>query len=81
MKTQIKVPLFDLNYDEHEEKEILNTIRSKWISIGPQNEKFENLFAEMLGVKHAVAISSCTGALHIALSTIGINSGDEITPQ
>lgn len=78
MKTQIKVPLFDLNYDEHEEKEILNTIRSKWISIGPQNEKFENLFAEMLGVKHAVAISSCTGALHIALSTIGINSGDEI---
>ncbi len=78
MKTQIKIPLFDLNYDEEEENEILSTIRSKWISIGPQNEKFENLFSEMIGVKYAIAVSSCTGALHMAMRSLNIKEGDEV---
>ena len=40
--------------------------------------KFENLFREHLGVKHAIATSSCTGALHIGLAALGVQAGDEV---
>jgi len=41
-------------------------------------DKFENLFKDHLGVKHAIATSSCTGAIHIGLSSLGISYGDEV---
>jgi perosamine synthetase len=41
-------------------------------------DRFEQLFAEHLGVKHAIATSSCTGAIHMGLSAIGIGRGDEV---
>ena len=41
-------------------------------------ERFENLFKEHLGVKHAIATSSCTGALHMGMSALGIGPGDEV---
>ena len=41
-------------------------------------DRFEQLFAEHLGVKHAIATSSCTGAIHMGLSAIGIGPGDEV---
>ncbi len=40
--------------------------------------RFENLFAEHLGVKHAIATSSCTGALHMGLAALGVGQGDEV---
>ena len=40
--------------------------------------QFENLFKEHLGVEHAIATSSCTGAIHIGLSSLGIGAGDEV---
>lgn len=40
--------------------------------------RFENLFREHLGVKHAIATSSCTGAMHMGLAALGVNSGDEV---
>jgi dTDP-4-amino-4,6-dideoxygalactose transaminase len=62
-----RIPLFDLNFDEAEEKAVLETIRSKWISAGPKTAEFEIKFASMLKVNHAVALSNCTVALHLAL--------------
>jgi dTDP-4-amino-4,6-dideoxygalactose transaminase len=73
-----KIPLFDLNFDEAEEKAVLDTIRSKWISTGPKTVGFENKFASMLKVKHAVALSNCTVSLHLALKVLGIKDGDEV---
>lgn len=73
-----KIPLFDLNFDEKEEQAALKTIQSKWISTGPKTAAFEAKFADMLHVDHAVALSNCTVALHLALKLAGVQSGDEV---
>ena len=73
-----KIPLFDLNFDEAEEEAVLETLRSKWISTGPRTAKFENKFAEMLKVNHAVALANCTVALHLALILCDIKCDDEV---
>jgi dTDP-4-amino-4,6-dideoxygalactose transaminase len=75
---EYKIPLFDLNFDEAEEDAVLKTIRSKWISTGPKTAEFEKKFAEMLQVKHAVALSNCTVALHLGLLLMDIKPGDEV---
>lgn len=73
-----KIPLFDLNFGDDEINEVINTIRSNWISTGPKCEEFENLFAEMLGVKYAITLANCTCALHLACVVLGIKDGDEV---
>lgn len=73
-----KIPLFDLNFDEKEEQAALETIQSRWISTGPKTAAFENKFSEMFKVKHAVALSNCTVALHLAMKLLDINEGDEV---
>ena len=50
----------------------------RWISTGSKTAEFEQKFAEYIGVKHAIAVSSCTAALHLSLVAAGIESGDEI---
>jgi dTDP-4-amino-4,6-dideoxygalactose transaminase len=73
-----KIPLFDLNFDQEEEKAVLETIRSKWISTGPKTIEFENKFSSMLNAKYAIALSNCTVALHLAMKLSEINEGDEV---
>jgi dTDP-4-amino-4,6-dideoxygalactose transaminase len=73
-----KIPLFELNFDEAEEKALIKTLRSQWISTGPKTDEFENKFSKMLNVKHSVALSNCTVALHLAMKLIGIKEGDEV---
>ena len=72
------IPLFNLNFDEEEEKNVVNVLKSRWISSGPRCEELENIFAEMLDAKYAVAVSSCTAALHLAVLCAGIRQGDEV---
>jgi dTDP-4-amino-4,6-dideoxygalactose transaminase len=72
------IPLFDLNYDHAEEDAVLKTVRSKWISMGANVKNLEAAFAEMLRVPHAVALTNCTAALHLALQVLGIKEGDEV---
>lgn len=73
-----RILLFDLNFDQAEEDAVVETVRSKWISTGPRNAEFERKFAEMLDVKHAVALSNCTVALHMSLLLNDIKEGDEV---
>jgi dTDP-4-amino-4,6-dideoxygalactose transaminase len=73
-----KIPLFDLNYDEQEEKAVIETLRSRWISMGPKVIEFEDKFKTALGSLYAVALSSCTASLHLALKALGVKEGDEI---
>ena len=72
------IPLFDLNFNEQEEKAVIKTLRSKWISTGPKTVEFENKFSSMLDVKHSIALSNCTVALHLAMELCDISQGDEV---
>ena len=72
------IPLFDLNFDEAEEQSVLEVLRSKWISTGPKTLELENLFAQMLGARHALTMANCTVALHLAMLIVGIQKGDEV---
>jgi len=58
--------------------EVLDALKSGWISVGPKVREFEQKFAEWHGVKHAIALSSCTTALFIAAKVIGIQKGDYV---
>ena len=64
--------------DEAEIEAVSEVLASKWISTGARVREFERAFAEYLGVKHAIAVSSCTAALHLSLVVTGIGSGDEV---
>jgi dTDP-4-amino-4,6-dideoxygalactose transaminase len=57
---------------------VSEVIASKWISTGPKTAQFEQRFAEYIGVKHALAVSSCTAALHLSLIAAGIGEADEV---
>ncbi|MGA2408315.1 MAG: DegT/DnrJ/EryC1/StrS family aminotransferase [Bacteroidales bacterium] len=75
---EYKIPLFDLNFGKEEEDAVIETLRSKWISTGPKTTEFENLFAGMLNAQHAVALTNCTVALHLAMKLVGIKEGYEV---
>ena len=73
-----KIFLFDLNFDEKEESAVLEVLKSKWISTGQKTTEFENKFASLLDVNHALATSNCTASLHLALKLTGVESNDEV---
>ena len=64
--------------DDTEIEAVSQVLASKWISTGNRVREFERAFAEYLGVKHAIAVSSCTAALHLSLVVAGVGSGDEV---
>jgi len=63
---------------DEEIAEVVDSLRSGWISTGPKVKRFETDFAAYVGTKHAIAVSSCTAGLHIALTALGIGPGDEV---
>jgi dTDP-4-amino-4,6-dideoxygalactose transaminase len=63
---------------EEEIREVVDTLRSNWITTGPKTRRFEEEFAKALGARSALALNSCTSALHTALVTLGIGPGDEV---
>jgi dTDP-4-amino-4,6-dideoxygalactose transaminase len=63
---------------EEEEQELLDTLRSGWLTTGPKTKLFERRFSEYVGSKHAIAVNSCTAALHLSLVAAGVQAGDEI---
>ena len=73
-----KIPLFDLNFDEREEAAVIDTLRSKWISIGPKTDELENKFREMFSINHALGLANCTVALHLGLILLGVKQDDEV---
>jgi len=75
---EYQIPLFDLNFGEEEEQAVLRTLRSRWISMGPNVKTLESRFSLLLGGTNAVAVNSCTAALHLALKVLDIGPGDEV---
>ncbi|MFZ4832926.1 UDP-4-amino-4-deoxy-L-arabinose aminotransferase [Rouxiella sp. Mn2063] len=67
---------------EDEIKAVEGVLRSGWITTGPQTHQLEQDFAQAYGCKHAIAVSSATGGMHVTLLALGIGPGDEvITPS
>jgi len=64
-------------FDE-ELEEVLDTLRSDWITTGPKTKRFEDAFAQYVNAPAAVAVSSCTDALQVALAAAGIRPGDAV---
>src|SRR5204862_3961281 len=63
---------------EEEIAEVVDTLRSGWITTGPKTKRFESEFTAYLGAPGSLALNSCTAALHTALVTLGIKHGDEV---
>lgn len=72
------LPLFDLQLEQQDLDAVAETLRSGWLTLGPRTVAFEQAFAEHLGARHAVAVSSCTAALHLAYLAAGVGPGDEV---
>jgi dTDP-4-amino-4,6-dideoxygalactose transaminase len=63
---------------EREKQLVLESLDSDWITTGPKSQELARRVAAMSGAKHAVAVNSATGALHLALEALGIGPGDEV---
>jgi dTDP-4-amino-4,6-dideoxygalactose transaminase len=72
------IPVAKPCFDAEEERLVLEVLRSRWVTQGPRVEEFERRFAEAVGAAEAVAVSSCTSALFLALHVLGIGPGDEV---
>ncbi len=57
---------------------VVEVLRSGWITTGPQAQAFEREFAEAVGAPFAIAVNSCTAALHLALEALGVGAGEEV---
>ena len=63
---------------EEEIAAVTETLRSGWLTSGPRADELEQRFAEVTGVEHAVALSSGTAAMHLAIVGLGVGPGDEV---
>jgi dTDP-4-amino-4,6-dideoxygalactose transaminase len=73
-----ELPLFDLRLQPQDLEAVAQTLRSGWLTLGPRTAAFEEAFAAQLGARHAIALSSCTAALHLAYLAAGAGPGDEV---
>lgn len=63
---------------DEEVDEVVHSIRSGWVTTGPKVRRFEEDFANYVGSAHAIAVNSCTAALHLSLAACGVGPGDEV---
>ena len=74
----MNVPFFRPSISEAEIAEVVGCLRSGWLTTGPTTKRFETAFAEAVGGKHAVAVNSCTAALHLAVEALGLKAGQAV---
>lgn len=72
------IPFHAPSIGEEEINEVVETLRSGWLTTGPRTARFESDFKDYLGCRHALAVNSCTAGLHLALAALGIGPGDEV---
>ena len=74
----MNVPFFRPSIGEAEIAEVVNCLRSGWLTTGPVTKRFEQAFAEAVGGQHALAVNSCTAALHLAVEALGLKAGQGV---
>lgn len=77
-QTARTVPFFRPNIERAEIDEVVDTLQKGWLTTGPKTKQFESEFAQYLQKKHAIAVNSCTAALHLALEAVGLKPGQAV---
>ncbi len=78
MVEPIRVPLFEPSLGAEEVEAVKAVILGKWITMGEKVEAFQDRFAALTGSRHAIAVNSCTAALHLANVLLDVGPGDEV---
>jgi perosamine synthetase len=74
----MKIPFFRPSVGENEVEEVVAALRSGWLTTGPRVKQFEREFAAAVGARHAVAVNSCTAALHLAVEALKLPPGSGV---
>jgi dTDP-4-amino-4,6-dideoxygalactose transaminase len=72
------IPFFRPSLTEDEITEVVACLRSGWLTTGPRTKQFERDFAAAVGARHAVAVTSCTAAMHLAVEALGLRPGQGV---
>lgn len=72
------IPFHKPYITEDEISEVIDSLKSGWLTTGPKCFNFEKAFSEYVGCNYAIAVNSCTAALHLALEAIGVKKGDAV---
>lgn len=72
------IPFHRPSIGQEEFQAVREVLESRWLTTGPVTQQFEREFAAFVGCEYAVAVNSCTAALHLALDAAGITAGDEV---
>jgi len=72
------LPYFRPSIDQTDINAVTSSMENGWLTTGPKVKEFENRVAALSGVKHAIALNSCTAGLHIGMLALGVKPGDEI---
>ena len=78
MVQDLQVPFLRPHLGDEEIEEVVATLRSGWLTSGPKVKRFEKEFAEVVNAKHAIALNSCTAALHLAVEALGLKAGEGV---
>ena len=73
-----KIPFYSPSIGAEEIDEVVQTLKSGWLTTGPKTKQFEREFSKYLQHRHSVAVNSCTAALHLALEAIGLQAGQGV---
>ncbi len=76
--SKLQVPFFRPDIGEPEIEEVVATLRSGWLTTGPKVKSFEDGFKAAVNARCALAVNSCTAALHLALEALGVKPGDAV---
>ena len=74
----MEIPFHKPYITDEEISEVVDSIRSGWLTMGPKTIEFEEKFREYIGSRYTISMNSCTACLHLALKAIGIKEGDEV---
>jgi perosamine synthetase len=74
----LQIPFHKSYTDDNDIALVVEAIQSGWLTMGPKTFEFENKFKRAVRTSHAVAVNSCTAAMHLALKAVGLKDGDEV---
>lgn len=74
----IDMPFHRAWFDDDEIQEVIDTLKSGWLTTGPRTHRFEEDFKNYIGCRHAIGLNSCTAGLHLSLVALGFKPGSEV---
>ena len=72
------IPYSRPEISDNEINEVLDTLKSGWLTTGKKTKLFESMFSKYIGAKHCLAVNSATAGLHLALEALGVQKGDKV---